>query len=406
VGKKGYRSLISDMRPSRRDFVKSLGAASALTASGAVLAGPAFGQAPAQPPAPPETNVGDFLKVPKTPRSLPGPFPGKVVKVTDPRSLVGERFDGKVIGEMVEKGICSLTGKNLKESFRLLVDPRDVVGLKVNPVGPPLINTRPEVVDAVIKWLVDNGIKKSDIVIWDRFDYMLADAGYTKERFPGIAIEGLQTMDENGNTWRGPDGRHVSIDKFDKNVYYFVKGVVGKGVKGYPNDEFYLNQHVFNDEYSYFGKLVTQKLTRIINIAAYKNTGQSISMATKNLGYGALCNVGRLHAPLGLKTNVEVLAAPVLRDKLALNITDGLRGQYDGGPDKNAQFVYANHSLYFATDAFALDSMCHGELVAKRKEMGVKVNESPRVTEYLRYAETLGLGVANMEKIQVVKVQV
>jgi hypothetical protein len=48
--------------------------------------------------------------------------------------------------------------------------------------------------------------------------------------------------------------------------------------------------------------------------------------------------------------------------------------------------------------------MCHYELVAKRKEMGVTVNESPRVTEYLRYAETLGLGMGNMDKIQVVKV--
>ena len=313
--------------------MKTIGAASAVTAGGLVLAGPAIGQTPA-PAAPPETNVADFMKVPKTARSLPGPFPGKVVKVTDKRSLVGETFDGKVIGEMVEKGISTLTGKNLKDSFTLLIDPRDVVGLKVNPVGPPLINTRAEVIDAVIKWLVDNGIKKSNIVIWDRFDYMLKDAGYTAERFPGVAIEGLQTMDEDekGNKWKGPDGRHVSIDNFDKDVYFYAKGIVGKGVKGYPSDEFYLNQHVFNGEYSYFGKLVTKKLTRIINLAAYKNTGQSISMATKNLGYGALCNVGRLHAPLGLKTNVEVLAAPVLRDKLALNITDGLRGQYRRRP--------------------------------------------------------------------------
>ena len=400
--KQSYRSLPVDLRPTRREFVKTIGAASALTASGAVLAGPAFGQTAA--PAPVETNIADFTKVPKTPRSIPGPFPGKVVKVTDPKSLVEEKFDGKVIGEMVEKGITTLTGKNMKESFRLLIDPKDIVGIKVNPVGPPLIQTRPEVVDAVIKWLVDNGIPKTNIIIWDRFDYMLTDAGYTKDRFPGIAIEGLQTMDENGNKWKGPDGNHVSINNFDKDVYYFAKGIVGKGVKGYPDDEFYLNQHVFNGEYSYFGKLLTKKLTRVINIAAYKNTGQGVSMATKSLGYGALCNVGRLHGPLGMKTNVEVLAAPVLRDKLALNITDGIRAQYDGGPDKNAQFVYANHSLYFATDPFALDTMCHYELVAKRKAMGVNVNESPRITEYLRYAETLGLGIGNLDKVQVVKV--
>jgi uncharacterized Fe-S center protein len=97
-----------------------------------------------------------------------------------------------------------------------------------------------------------------------------------------------------------------------------------------------------------------------------------------------------------------VLAAPVIRDKLVLNITDGLRGQYDGGPDKNAQFVWPNCSLYFATDPFALDMICQIEVVAKRREMGREVNEHPRFTDYLRYAEKLGLGIADKDKIRLV----
>jgi hypothetical protein len=402
VSRKRYRSMDLDPRCNRRDFVKAAGAGTA--AAGALAFAPlTFSQAPAPPPAV-ATNIADFQKVAKTARSLPGPFPGRVVKVTDARSLVKEHFDAKVINEMVEKGIATLTGKNLKESFRLLIDPRDIVGLKVNPVGPPLINTRPEVADAVIKWLVDNGIPKSNIIIWDRFDYMLKDAGFTKERFPGIAIEGLQTMDETGNKWRGPDGKHLSIDNFDQNVYYEVKGALWTSDRNQKNEEGYLNQHVFNGERSFFGTLLTRKLTRLINLAAYKNTGAAISMATKNMGYGAVCNTGRLHASLGLKVNTEVLAAPVVRDKLALNITDGLRAQYDGGPDKNAQFVYDNHSLYFATDPFALDMMCHQELLAKRQEKGVTANASPRTTEYLHYAESLGLGVVTAEKMTVVRV--
>jgi hypothetical protein len=386
----------------RREFVTSCSVA----AGGIVLGGRTlFGQGQTQAP-PLETNFAELLKVPKTKTSVPGPFPGKVVKVTDPRSLVADKFDGKVIDAMVRKGIASLTGKDkAQDSVGLFFTKDDIIGIKVNPVGPPLINTRLETIDAVVKWLVDGGIRSDHIVIWDRFDYMLKDAGVTPARFPGIGIEGLQTMDENekGTAWRGPDGNHVSIDNFDKDVFYFAKGVVGKGVRGYPSDEFYLNQHVFNGEYSYFGKLVTQKLTKIINLAAYKNTGPSISMATKNIGYGALCNTGRLHGPLGLKLGTEVIGIPVVRDKLVLNVTDGIRGQYDGGPDKNEKFIYPNHSLYVATDPFALDTICHNEIVAKRKEMGATVNENPRVTEYLRYGETLGLGIADVAKITVVK---
>jgi len=386
----------------RRDFVKTLGTCS-VAVGGLVLGVPMFGQE--KTPAPKvETNIDDFMKIPKTKHSLPGPFPGRVIKATDKRSLQADRFDPEVIDKMVQHGITKLTGKSMKKSFGLFFRKDDIIGLKVNPVGPPLINTRPEVVQAVIDWLVSNGVPKRNIIIWDRFDYMLKDAGFTPERFPGIGIEGLQTMDERGNNWRDKDGNHLSINNFDRQVYYLVKGVVGKNVAGYPNDEFYLNQHVFNGEYSYFGKLITQKLTKIVNLAAYKNTGNAISMACKNIGYGSICNSGRLHAPLSLNVCTEVMAASVIRDKLVLNITDGIRGQYEGGPDKNAQFVYPNCSLYFATDPFALDTICHRELVAKRKEMGIQVNENPRFTEYLHNAEKLGLGVANPEKIKLVQV--
>jgi hypothetical protein len=389
----------------RREFVK-IGAASAV-AGGIVLGVPSMADAQQPPiPAPPETNIGDFMKVPKGKHALPGPFPGRVVEVNDPRSLVDDKIDAKVVGEMFERGIRTLTGQDMKQSYALLFEPGDVIGIKVNPVGPPLINTHIELIQAVVTWLIDNKVPPDHIVIWDRFDYMLKDAGYTPDQFPkGVRLEGLQTMDETGNTWKDAKGNHVSLDNFDKDVFYFAKGIVGKNVRGYKDDEFYLNQHVFNGEYSYFGKLLTKRLTRIVNLAAFKNTGAGISMATKNMGYGSVCNTGRLHAPLFFNVCTEVLAAPTIREKLVLNITDGLRGQYDGGPDKNAQFVYANHSLYFATDPFALDMICHRQLVAKRKEMGVAVNENPRFTDYLHYAERLGLGIANPEKIEYVKAQ-
>ena len=127
-------------------------------------------------------------------------------------------------------------------------------------------------------------------------------------------------------------------------------------------------------------------------------------MATKNLGYGAVCNTNRLHRPLFFDVCTEVLAFPVIRDKLVLNITDGLRAQYDGGPMGNAQFTYLYNTLFFATDPFALDMVCHNLIVQKRKEMEVNVNEHPRFTEYLRYGERLGLGIADPEKIEHIQI--
>ena len=136
--------------------------------------------------------------------------------------------DAAVVKAMFEKGIRGLTGKNLKKSFGLFFTKGDVIGLKVNPVGPGLISTRLEVVDAMIDWLTSCGVPRKNIIIWDRFDYMLKDAGFTTERYPGIGIEGLQTMDEaaaegktqDNSRWLKADGTHISAPNFDQEVFY------------------------------------------------------------------------------------------------------------------------------------------------------------------------------------------
>ena len=407
-----YRSMPPDDAVGRRDFLKAGGAIGA----GLVLAGRSLlaaqqtegQQPPAKPPARPprpKTNIEDALKVSRTKWSLPGPFPGRVVEVHDPAAMPDGKVDAAVVKAMVERGIRGLTGKSLKKSFGLFLTKTDVVGLKVNPVGPGLISTRLELVDAVIDWLVSCGLPRRNIVIWDRFDYMLTDAGFTAERYPGIAIEGLQTMDEaaaegktqDNSKWLKPDGTHVSVPNFDQEVFYWAD------VEG-PKDLPYLNQHVFNGKHSYFGRLLTKKLTKFINLPVFKNTGNAISMATKNIGYGAVCNTNRLHQPLFLDVCVEVPAFPAVRDKLVLNVTDGIKAQYEGGPGPEAKFIYDYGTLFLGTDPFALDLVCHTLIVKKRKDMGVKVNEHPRFTEYLRYAQKLGLGIGDLEKIEHVKV--
>lgn len=397
-----YRSIVLDVRLSRRSFLRA-GAVGA----GLMLGTPeVWAQEAAKLTSPKrlKTNVDEALRAPRTKWSLPGLFPSRVVHVKDAKAMVNDSPSPSVVEQMFLRGVQRLTGRDPKDSFGLFFTPDDVVGIKVNPVGAGLISTRTELVEAIVNWLVAGGLSKTQVVIWDRFDYMLAEAGFTPERFPGIKIEGLQTMDEQAmddpqadhSRWRDRNGNHISATNFDKKVYYWAD------VEG-PKDLPYLNQHVFNGKHSYFGKLLTQRLTKIVNVPVFKNTGNGISMATKNLGYGAICNTNRLHRPLFFDVCTEVLAFPCIRDKLVLNVTDGLRAQYDGGPMPAAQFTYDFNSLLFATDPFALDTVCHHLMVEKRKETGVKVDEHPRYTEYLRYAERLGLGVADPGKIEMLK---
>jgi len=403
---KGYRSIELESKLQRRDFLK-IGGGSLLGAGLLLGRPPVFGQeaAKVEPPAKPNTNIDDALAVPRTKHSLPGLFPGNVVAVHDEQAMNEQGVNGAVVARMFEKGMQALTGKSMAKSAKLFFNKKDIIGIKVNPVGAGLIATRLEVVDAVIAWLKLGGLPAKNIVIWDRFDYMLADAGFTAARYPGIAIEGMQTMDEaaaegrsdDDSRWLDKDGHHVSEKNFDLEAYYYADIEA-------PQDKPHLNQHVFNGKYSYFGKLLTKKLTKIINIPVFKNTGNGISMATKNLGYGAICNTSRLHKPLFFDVCTEVLAFPAVRDKLVLNITDGLRAQYDGGPGPLAQATYFLNTLFFASDPIALDMTCHNLLLGKRKEMAVKVNEHPKYSEYLRYAERLGLGIADPAKIDFTRV--
>lgn len=404
---KGYSSMPVCGRVGRRDFLKLGGGLGTLVGTGLILGRPPIWGQTEQPAAPEriKTNIKDVLSIPRVPSSLPGPYPGKVIEAVANNATAEDKPNPAVISQMVENGITALTGKNPVDSFALLFDPEDIIGIKVNPVGAGLISTHLEVVDAIIAWLTAGGVPKKNIIIWDRFDYMLADAGFTPERYPGIGIEGLQTMDEaaaagkkqDDSAWLDSSGHHVSENNFDLDCYYWAD------IEG-PKDKAYLNQHVFNGKYSYFGKLITQRLTKIINVPVFKNTGSGISMATKNIGYGVICNTNRLHQPLFFDVNTEVHAFPAIRDKLVLNITDGLRGQYDGGPGPAAKFIYPYNRLFFATDPIALDMVCQNLLVAKRKAMQVPTNEHPRYSEYLRYAERLGLGLADPQKIKHIKI--
>jgi len=164
---KRYRSMPPDDAVGRRDFLKAggvVGAGLVLASRSLLAAQQAQGQQPpakpAAPPPKPKTNIDDALKVPRTKWSLPGPFPGRVIEVHDPAAMPDGQVNAAVVKAMFEKGITELTGKSLEKSFGLFFTKTDVVGLKVNPVGPGLISTRLEVVDAVIDWLASCGLPR------------------------------------------------------------------------------------------------------------------------------------------------------------------------------------------------------------------------------------------------------
>ena len=165
-------------------------------------------------------------------------------------------------------------------------------------------------------------------------------------------------------------------------------------------------------------------MAKIINVAVLKDHGAAgVTLALKNLSHGLVNNVLRSHATPA--TNAchtfipAVVALPQIREKVVLNILDGLTAVYQGGPSAHPNGMWAYRSLFFATDPVALDTVGWQIIDAKRAAMGLppvamagrwgtppnpREGFDIRQPQHIPLAMALGLGLANAHEIQRQKV--
>ncbi len=341
----------------------------------------------------PDTNIADAAKTARGLKSMPGLYPGLVAVVKNTRSVKDNAIIEQEVYDMIARSMLELTGeKKLKKAWRKFVSPGDRIGLKVNPVAGKSLSTSHEVVRSVIAQLEESGIKRSQLTIWDRREFELTDAGFTPENYPGIRIVGTEQMDKEG-LYYGKDGKLYGEHMIDRDWYYWAD------VEG-EYDEYTMPYMVNGGKYSYFTKIVTQELDKIINIPILKNAGMTVTLALKNLAFGSVSNTGRLHAKLWNETCAQVCAFAPLRDKVVLNIADGIKGCFNGGPGANPQFFCDYHTIITGSDPVAVDRIGYDIVLAKRIAEGLQKAGTPQALEFMLQAERLSLGVADREKIE------
>ncbi len=341
----------------------------------------------------PDTNIADAAKIARGPDSMPGLYPGRVALVKNTRSVKDNLIVEQEVYDMIARSMLELTGeKKLKKAWRKFVKPGERIGLKVNPVAGKSLSTSHEVVRTVIAQLEESGIKRSQLTIWDRREFELTDVGFTQENYPGIRIVGTEQMDKEG-LYYGKDGKLYGEHMIDRDWYYWAD------VEG-EYDEYTMPYMVNGGKYSYFTKIVTQELDKIINIPILKNAGMTVTLALKNLAFGSVSNTGRLHAKLWNETCAQVCAFAPLRDKVVLNIVDGIKGCFNGGPGANPQFFCDYHSIIAGSDPVAVDRIGFDVVIDKRIAEGLQKSATPQGLEFMLQAEKLSLGVADREKIE------
>lgn len=382
---------------SRRNFFRIAGAGSLAIAGSSVAGSSLAGASYAMPgqQEKPITNISDAAKTPRNSSSMPGKYPGRVVKVLNNEAVADNKIVELEAYNMVLKGMLLLTGeKSVKKAWRQFVKPGERIGLKVNPVAGPQLTTSHAVTKSVIRQLEEAGINRADITIWDRREHQLHETGYTSENYSGIRITGTERKDKEG-LFYGTDGKLFSEHVIDKEWFYYAN------ING-EYDEYTLPHMVNGGEYSYFTGIVTKELDKIINIPILKNAGATTTNAMKNLAFGTITNTSRLHGKLWHETCAHVCAFAPLRDKVVLNITDGLKGCFNGGPGANPQFFTNYNTILVGTDPVAMDRIAHEIIVAKRIEEGIQKEDNPDAYRFLHLAEELELGVCNRDKIELI----
>jgi len=289
---------------------------------------------------------------------------------------------------MVDCGLTNFTGKTTAaEAWRSLLTTQDVVGIKVFSGAGMLCGTRPAVAAAVIRGLLAAGLPPTNIIIWDKHTYDLRDAGF----FDLATQLGVRVA---GSAETGYD---------PTNFYLPDTVVIGNLVWG--DSEFgETNEGVGRK--SFVTKIVSREITKIISIAPLLNDEEiGVCGQLYSLALGSVDNTRRFEAdPDRLADAVpEIYALPALGDRVALDITDALIGQYEGGARGLLHYSAVPNQLWFSRDPVALDTLAIQELARERRAANAP-QLNPRLGLYAN-ANLLQLGENNLEKIQVEKIK-
>ncbi len=282
-----------------------------------------------------------------------------IVKRPEALNSSGE-VSSQEVNKIIAAGITKLTGSNeVREAWRSLFKPEDIIGIKVNAVGGRSICTHHEVAFAVAHCLVDAGIKPDKIIIWDRLTPELRKGGYQINR------------EANAIRCFGTDSDYESEPE--------SSGSVG----------------------SCFSTIISRRCTALISIPVLKDHDLSgISINLKNF-YGAIHNPNKYHDNGCDPYIADVNAHPYIKDKLRLVICDGLIAQYNGGPGYKPQWTWKYGGLLFSCDPVAIDQVGYQIIDEQRKASGMKPLASVgRFPKHIYTAAQRNLGIADIAKIE------
>ena len=331
---------------------------------------------------------------------IPGPFPGRVVAVAHSGVISGATVQSAAVRQIFQMGLLRLTeARSVNDAWAQFVSPADVVGIKINSSNGPAPLSSPQVFNEVVQELYAAGVPLSNIVIFDRYQYYFDSLQMGSWIPAGVSLAFASYI---------CDRLQQDINGYDPDYYVDLPYVpLGQGLE---ND---------TARRSYIAQFATKRVTKIINLAVLKDhNAAGVTLALKNISYGLANNVNRGHEVV---TNPHydvfipaIVSSTPIRAKVVLNIVDGIRGTYTGGPGSPSSGMWDNKTMYFATDPVAVDRVCWKAIDAKRASVGFPPADTPgpgedpqlvRQPSYILSAGAAGLGESDDTRIDLRRYQ-
>ena len=274
----------------------------------------------------------------------------KVVIARDPmlRGNGGSVDSGRMLG-LLDRAMQSFYGTaDAMSSWKKLVRPGQVVGLKVNTIAGPGLSTNVTFAQAICERLQQSGIKPGNIIIWDRTNRELDHAGFRLSSDP--------------NKVR----------------------VIGTDSSGYGYEDAH---EKFGSVSCPLSKILTRTCDVVINLPLLKDhSGAGVTLSMKNM-YGVIRNPNDCHAN-GCNPGVaDVNSLPGIRSKVIFTIADLTTVGYEGGPGFRPDYAWKHNGVMVARDPVAIDYTGWRIIERKRAEKGLKTLEAAgRVPRYIATA--------------------
>ncbi len=293
----------------------------------------------------------------------------RVILAKDKRFIsVNGTADTFLISKAIDSALLKITNyEKPLDAWRSLFNKNDVVGIKLNCLAGKKFSPHTEIVEAIINGIKSAGVRESNIIIFERFNRELENAGFNiRRRGNGFRCFGTDDLPSGGY-----DSKPLII------------GSVG----------------------SCFSKIASSLCTAIVNVPILKDHDLAgVSIGMKNF-FGIIHNPNKYHDRNCNPYVADLNSHPFIKDKLRLIVCDALKAQYHGGPAFKPQWAWDFRGMLIGTDPVALDRIGAQIIEKKRREVNMSsLKEAGREPKYIQTAASLGLGVDDPSLIDVIAI--